>query len=90
MNEERQRCTRCKVARDKNEFRDENKSCNKCLEKERRYKERNKDKIKETKQRYRLLEKYCEVCDCNVRKNYFSEHLKTQKHTRNNEKCSKN
>ena len=79
----KQRCVRCNVTRDKNEFRNENKSCNRCLDTERKYKERNKDKIKEAKQQYRLLEKYCEVCSCSVRKNIFSEHFKTQKHIRN-------
>ena len=87
MTEEKQRCARCKVARDKNEFRDENKYCNKCLEGQRRYRERNKDKIKEAKQQYNLRNEYCEVCNCTVRKNHLSEHLKTKKHILNIERC---
>ena len=51
---EKSRCARCKVARDKNEFSGENKSCNNCIDGERKCVERNKDKIKETRQHHRF------------------------------------
>ena len=44
----------------------------------------------EERRAYRQIEVYCEICECKVKKNGMSQHLKTQKHFKNEEEKKKN
>ena len=84
LNTQLRSCGDCKVKRDIEEFTGKNLCCNKCLEKGRRYRAKNPDKVKELWQRYSAenpeeikayrkeynkIEAECDVCKCTVRKN---------------------
>ena len=44
----------------------------------------------EERRAYRQIEVYCEICECKVKKNGMSQHLKTQKHFKNEEEKKEN
>jgi len=65
----------------------------KIKEQQKKYKENNKEKIKEYQKKYieknkeKLSQKiYCDVCDCWIRRDSKSRHLKSKKHLRNLDK----
>ena len=94
-------CKRCNATKPVEEFNDINKYCLRCLEKNREKHWKNRDKRLEMNKKqyaehieerraYRQIEVYCEICECKVKKNGMSQHLKTQKHFKNEEEKKKN
>ena len=49
---EKKQCTDCKVSKDLDKFTNENRTCNSCLERSRRKRERNPEKERERQQKY--------------------------------------
>ena len=91
-------CTQCKTTKTVDEFNEENKTCNRCLEIRRESHIKNREKrleqnhiyyINHKKERYeynkeyRKLEVFCEVCKCNVKQYRMADHIRTFKHKNN-------
>ena len=91
-------CGDCNVKRDLENFVGENKCCERCLEKRRRYRAKYPEKVKERSKKYRgenseqikayrneynKIEIDCEFCECKVKKCRWKTHTETQKHENN-------
>ena len=74
---EKKKCTDCRVSKDIDKFTNENRTCNSCLERSRRKRERNAEKQKEWNKKYvennkehvREQKKNTEKCMTNLKKN---------------------
>ena len=91
-------CSRCKKVKDNNEFENDKKQCNECINKRREYYNNNKDKfqewdkthyqnnsekILERGREYKKLEYECIVCQQIVKTCKKVEHERTKKHLHN-------
>ena len=65
----------------KKQYYEENKEEKKELNKQ--YREANKEQIKERKKEKGSILKKCEICNCEIRTDYFTKHLKTILHKNN-------
>ena len=92
---EKRRCGQCGCNKELGAFNGENVTCNVCLDRWKRWAEKNVEKKKETDRRWREenkeekkaydkayseIEVWCEVCECNVRKCKWKRHEETTKH----------
>ena len=71
--------------RRKNERRRQDRIANpeKFREKDKRYRERNSEKIKASRKEYNKIEIDCEFCECKVKKCRWKAHTETEKHKKN-------
>ena len=102
MTEEMKQCSKCKMKRTLDNFENENKNCNICLEARRRYRQKHNDKISQYNKEYykehktELLikskekreEEYVDCFYCNdiVNKYDIGRHVKSLKHISNMER----
>ena len=92
---EKRRCGQCGCNKELGAFNGENVTCNVCLDRwkrwaeknvekkkeaDRRWREENKDSKKEYDREYSLIEVWCGICECNVRKCKWKRHEETRKH----------
>ena len=81
---DKRKCGTCQVSRGLDQFRGENITCNKCLDKWKRYKQNNPDKVAEWRQTYNMKhfqnikdEVYtCPICDYEIKKYKKAQHEK--------------
>ena len=95
---EKKQCSRCKKMKENNEFENDRRQCNECINKRREYYNNNKDKfhewyqtryqnhcekILEVNNEYKKQEYECIVCQQIVKTYKKSEHERTKKHLHN-------
>ena len=89
---EKRQCTDCKVSRDLDKFNNENRTCNSCLERSkrkreknpekekeryRRYVENNRERVRETKKEYRKIYDQLEE-ECEICKCTYKKHYRSK------------
>ena len=91
---DKKQCSKCKVYQPLDNYKNECKQCNKCLENKRRYREQHKETLKQYAQQYYERKKEelsdkkketleCPICKCEVRKYTMKRHEESIKHQMN-------
>ena len=91
---DKKQCSKCKVLRIVDDFKEGRKQCNVCLENKRRYREHHKEELKVKAQEYREKNREeintkrnekteCLICKCMIRKYTMNRHEQSEKHQTN-------
>ena len=93
-------CSTCKKFKTLDNYQPNREACNVCLEKKAKYRENNKEKLREEAKDYykdhreEILEKRkekieCEYCRCLISKAKLAQHCKTKRHIKHKEEMVK-